>query len=390
MEILFGIIAFAFFYSYIGYGLLLFLLTLFMKKKNNTNNGAYNEEELPEICLFITAYNERDILDEKIINCLNLNYPKDKLEIVFVTDGSNDGSYEYLRVRTEVKVYHEDARKGKITAMNRGMQFVTASIVVFTDANTFLNSESIYIIANEFRDFKVGCVAGSKKVINRGKGNAVETGEGLYWKLESWLKTKDAEFNSAVGAVGELFAIRTKLFEPVEKDVILDDFIISLSIVEKGYTLKYAGDAIATEYASFNVKEELKRKKRIAAGGIQSIFKMKQLLNPFKNGKLAFQYFSHKVSRWTFAPWCFFSLFPINAIIAFQRPESIFFGLTMLLQIIFYLLSITGWTLEKKSLKFKIPFIAYYFTAINFATIQGQFRYFTGKQSAAWDKVKRS
>jgi cellulose synthase/poly-beta-1,6-N-acetylglucosamine synthase-like glycosyltransferase len=389
MEILFWIIAFAFFYSYIGYAILIFIFTTFGKKKKNKQELIFNQE-LPSVCLFITAYNERDILDEKIKNCKNLDYPKDKLDIVFVCDGSNDGSYEYLQTIEGVQVLYKPERRGKINAMNRGMQFVKAPIVVFTDANTTLNSGAIKIIAHEFDNQKVGCVAGQKKVINKGYGNAVETGEGLYWKFESWLKNIDAEFHSPVGAVGELFAIRTNLFDTVEPDVILDDLIISLRIIEKGYILEYAPQAVATEYASFNVKEELKRKKRIAAGGMQTIFRMKQFLNPFKYGKLTFQYFSHKVTRWTFAPWFFFLLLPLNIFITFFPSYNLFYASLLTLQILFYIFSIAGFILEKQNIKFKLLFIAYYFTAINFATIQGQFRYFRGKQSAAWDKVRRS
>ncbi len=389
MEIVFWIIALAFFYSYIGYAILISIFTLF-RKKNTNKNEITSQHDLPHVCLFITAYNERDILDDKITNCKNLDYPKNKLDILFVCDGSDDGSHEFLKTVDGINVLHKPERRGKINAMNRGMQHVKAPIVIFTDANTALNREAIKIIAQKFSNQNVGCVAGQKKVINKGHGNAVETGEGLYWKFESWLKNKDAEFHSAVGAVGELFAIRTKLFEAVEPDTILDDLIISLRIIEKGYTLEYAPMAIATEYASFNVKEELKRKKRIAAGGMQTIFRMKQFLNPFKHGKLSFQYFSHKVSRWTFAPWCFFLLFPLNIILVFYPAFNWFYAVLLILQLVFYILAFAGLVFEKHNIKFKLLFVAYYFTAINAATIQGQFRYLRGKQSAAWDKVKRS
>ena len=159
---------------------------------------------------------------------------------MFVTDGSNDGSQDFLRQFPEITVHHEDQRRGKINAMNRGMQFIASPIVIFTDANTSLNKEAIKVIVSKFFDPTVGCVAGCKKVISTDQSGAAEAGEGVYWKFESWLKMKDAQFHSAVGAVGELFAIRTHLFEPVPDDTVLDDFMISFNIVSKGYFLEFA------------------------------------------------------------------------------------------------------------------------------------------------------
>ena len=388
MIILFWILLFAVFYTYIGYAILLFFLTIFKKKKKDPEISD-SAPDWPEVSLFITAYNERNILKEKIENCFSLDYPKGKLKIVFVTDGSNDGSQDFLRQFPEITVHHEDQRRGKINAMNRGMQFIASPIVIFTDANTSLNKEAIKVIVSKFFDPTVGCVAGCKKVISTDQSGAAEAGEGVYWKFESWLKMKDAQFHSAVGAVGELFAIRTHLFEPVPDDTVLDDFMISFNIVSKGYFLEYAPNAIASETASFNVAEELKRKVRIAAGGMQTLFRMKHLLNPFRYGKLSFQYFSHKVTRWTFAPWCFFGLLPVNLIIAILNPELHFYILTLAIQTIFYMMVVLGWIFEKINLRVKLIFLPYYFTAINFATIRGQFRYLLGKQSAAWDKAKR-
>jgi cellulose synthase/poly-beta-1,6-N-acetylglucosamine synthase-like glycosyltransferase len=389
MILIFGILVFAVFYTYFGYALLIALLTIGFKRKQ-TKRTHTPESKLPEVCLFITAYNEYSILAEKIQNCRELDYPKQKLKIVFVTDGSNDGSPEFLATYPEITVYHENERRGKINAMNRGMQFVKSPIVVFTDANTSLNPEAIKVIAYEFSDPKVGCVAGRKRVIPTGAESAAEAGEGLYWKFESWLKAKDAQFHSAVGAVGELFAIRTELFEPVEPDTILDDLIISFRIVEKGFRLAYVPGAVASEKASFNVREELKRKTRIAAGGIQTMLRTRKLLNPLRNGRLAFQYFSHKVTRWTFAPWCFFLLLPVNIVLALdEQPEQWHFKVLLILQLTFYILGLFGYIFEKSRIKNMISFIAYYFIAINMATIIGQFRYLKGKQSAAWDKAKR-
>jgi cellulose synthase/poly-beta-1,6-N-acetylglucosamine synthase-like glycosyltransferase len=388
MTVLFWILFIAFFYAYFGYAVLLFIITRF-RPRSAKSELPENTEEWPEVSLFITSYNEIDILDKKVENCTTLDYPKDKLKVVFVTDGSNDGSYEYLLRYSHIKVHHEEPRKGKVNALNRGMQHTTSDIVIFTDANTHLNSDVIKLMAAHFSDPKVGCVAGRKKVENNDIASAAGAGEGLYWRFESWLKELDARFFAPVGAVGELFAIRRSLFEAVAPDTILDDMMISFNVLRKGYKLTYEPGAIASEKASFDVKEELKRKVRIAAGGIQALIRLRDLLNPFRHGRLAFQFFSHKVSRWTFAPWCFFLMYPVNAAIMFSDTEGIFWWLTFILQNFFYLLAFLGWISETSGQRFPPAFLPYYFTAINLATIKGQLRYCKGKQPAAWDKAKR-
>jgi cellulose synthase/poly-beta-1,6-N-acetylglucosamine synthase-like glycosyltransferase len=169
----------------------------------------------------------------------------------------------------------------------------------------------------------------------------------------------DAELYSAVGAVGELFAVRRELFEEVEPDTILDDFIISMRIARKGYKIAYTPHAFAEEMASLNVKEELKRKIRIAAGGIQSIPRLKQLLNPFRYGIFSWQFFSHKIMRWTLAPLSLFLLFVINGIIVFRQGlsgYSDFYTLFFYMQLICYLLAVAGWFLENYKLRLKIMF----------------------------------
>jgi cellulose synthase/poly-beta-1,6-N-acetylglucosamine synthase-like glycosyltransferase len=196
-----------------------------------------------------------------------------------------------------------------------------------------------------------------------------------------------------VGAVGELFAIRTALFEDVETDTLLDDFIISLRIAQRGYHIAYTPNAYAEETASLNIKEELKRKIRIAAGGVQTIFRLKSLLNPFKYGLLSWQYFSHKVLRWTLAPISLVLLFFVNLFIVYQQnswTEFQFYTLFLYLQIFSYLLAAVGWFFENRKLRFKILFVPYYFVTINYAAIRGIFRYFKGQQSVNWEKAKRA
>lgn len=391
MIILFWFFVFVIFYAFAGYGILLFVLIrlkrLFFKKPD-----VIVEEEDPLVTLFVTAYNERDFVDAKVRNSRDLNYPKNKLRFVWVTDGSDDGTPELLKNYEDVSVYHQPERKGKIAAMNRGIQFIETPIVVFSDANTLLGKDSVRRIVNLFRDPKVGCVSGEKRIYGKEADSAAGAGEGLYWKYESTLKKWDAELYSVVGAAGELFAVRTDLLEEVEPDTLLDDFIISLRIAMKGYTIQYDPDAYAIETASQNVQEELKRKIRISAGGIQSIIRLRSLLNFFKYGILSFQYISHRVLRWTLAPLFLLLIIPMNLWISVKQGgpvDASFYSILFWLQVMFYLAALLGWLLENRKIKLKVFFVPYYFFIMNLSVFLGFFRYIKKKQSVNWERAKR-
>jgi cellulose synthase/poly-beta-1,6-N-acetylglucosamine synthase-like glycosyltransferase len=394
LEIIFWILFLIVFYTFAGYAILLAILLFFKNLFSpEKTNPEIENAELPLVCMFVTAYNESDYVDMKVKNMMELDYPIEKMQFLWITDGSNDDTPDILQKYPLMEVHHLPERNGKIHAMNRGMHFVKAPIVIFSDSNTTLCREAVKIIVKTFGNPKVGCIAGEKRVLSKTTDNAAGSGENLYWKYESWVKRMDSELNSAVGAVGELFAIRGELFEEVENDTILDDFIISLRIAEKGYQIAYTPDAYAMETASVNVAEELKRKVRIAVGGLQTITRLRSLLNPFKYGLLSLQYISHKVLRWTTAPIALFCLPLVNLLILLKTPEPNNFKFYLYFfycQSLMYILAFLGWLLEQQKLRFKALFVPYYFTAMNYASIRGWVRFLKGKQSVNWEKSKRA
>jgi len=393
LELVFWILLFLLFYTYIGYALVLYLLLKIKKVLFPKKILSFDSSYEPDVCLFVTAFNEKDFIKQKVENSFSLDYPKEKIQYLWITDGSNDGTPDLLKKYDLLEVHHLPERRGKMHAMNRGVKFVKAPIIIFSDTNTILGKQSVREIVTRFSNKKTGCVAGEKRIVEKDADAAAGAGEGLYWKMESWIKKMDAELNSAVGAVGELFAIRTELFEDVETDTLLDDFMISLRIVQKGYNIAYTSNAYAEETASLNVGEEFKRKIRIAAGGIQSIFRLKSLLNPFQYGLYSWQYFSHKVLRWTLAPVSLFLILPVNLLIVWQQNgwfEFQFYPVMLYIQLLCYLMAALGWYLENKKLHFKLLFVPYYFLFINYTSIRGIFRYFKGKQSVVWEKAKRA
>lgn len=393
MEIVFWILLLIVFYTFAGYAILLTIL-LPVKRLASPEKQIQRSDcpGLPRVCMFMAAYNEINYVAAKVTNLLSLDYPADKIQFLWITDGSDDGTPDLLKKYPQMEVHHLQERKGKIHAMNRGMQFVEAPVVIFSDSNTILCKDAIRVIVDTFNDPKVGCIAGEKRIVNHKADDAAGAGENIYWKFESWIKRMDSQLNSAVGAVGELFAIRTELYTEVESDTILDDFIISLRIAEKGYRIAYTPQAYAIETASVNVSEELKRKIRIAAGGLQTIGRLKELLNPFRFGWLSFQYISHKVLRWTMAPLALFSLLIVNFLIILKKESQIidFYLVFFYFQLFMYFLALIGWLFERYKIRFKALFIPFYFVAMNYASIKGMLRFFKGKQSVNWEKSQRA
>ena len=390
-ETVFWISLLVIFYTYIGYGMLLYVLVRLKECFRQTPPPPLPADcMLPELTLFITAYNEEDVVDDKMRNSLSLDYPADKLHILWITDGSNDRTNERLSHWPQATVLYQPQREGKTAALNRGIRFVTTPLVVFTDANTHLNREALREIVRAFANPKVGCVAGEKRIALQDKDNAASGGEGLYWKYESALKQLDSRLYSAVGAAGELFAIRRELYEEMPADTLLDDFILSLRIAMQGYKIAYCTQAYAIESGSADMREEQKRKVRIAAGGLQSIWRLRELLNPFRYGVLTFQYVSHRVLRWSLAPVLLFALLPLNIAILLAGGSPVCYGTILALQLLFYIMGGWGYYLSTRQVKNKLLFIPYYFLFMNINVMKGVNYLRKKKGTGAWEKAKRT
>lgn len=388
-------------YTYAGYGVILYLMVClkrWLKGKSQTPELPA-DENLPEVTLLICAFNEQEVIEEKMKNTNNLDYPSDKLHIMWVTDGSTDNTNEYLKAYPNVQIVFSPERRGKTAALNHGISEVKTPLTVLTDANTMINREAIREIVRCFMDPQVGCVAGEKRVMARTEGDVAAEGEGLYWKYESTLKRLDSELYSAMGAAGELNAIRTNLYQPMPEEALLDDFVMSMRMVDEGYKIAYTSEAYALEYGSANLEEEGKRKRRIAAGGLQSTWWLRSMLLPFtsQQGKrqgwsrwlVAFQLLSHRVLRWTITPIAMMALIPLNVALVMMKAGTVY-TVVWILQLLFYLAALGGYMLEQRGRKNKLLYVPYYFLFMNINVFRGMHYLRTHQGGGAWEKAKRS
>jgi cellulose synthase/poly-beta-1,6-N-acetylglucosamine synthase-like glycosyltransferase len=391
LKIAFWICAFLVFYTYLGYGMLLWLLVRLkriVKGKAERKALPSDDAELPEVTFMVCAYNEQDIVDMKMKDIYQLDYPKDKLHITWVTDGSSDDTNNRLKAYPDVEIIFTPERKGKTAALNHGLSLVKSEITVMTDANTMVNTGAIREIVRLMQDHKVACVAGEKRVMARHEGQAAAEGEGLYWKYESALKRMDSELYSAMGAAGELNAIRTALYEPMPENALLDDFVMSMGMVDKGYKIAYSSDAYASEYGSADLQEESKRKRRIAAGGLQSCWWLRRMMNPFRQPIVAFQFVSHRVLRWSITPFALMALIPLNVALVIMNA-GIVYTIIWILQIIFYTAAFCGYLLEQRGRRSKLLYVPYYFLFMNMNVFKGIPYLYSHRGGGTWEKAKR-
>lgn len=379
------------FYTYIGYGIILYIILkikqLFFSKELEPILPL-DDRLLPNVTLMICAYNEEDIIAEKMANIRQLDYPTDKFCCMWVTDGSTDRSNELLSHYPEVTLVFSPERKGKAAAMQHGLKENKAPYVVFTDANTMLNPGALKEIVRQFMKDNVSCVSGEKRVAARYEGQTAAEGEGLYWKYESTLKRWDSDLYSAMGAAGELFAVCMSHYREAPSNALLDDFMMSMLIVKDGHRIAYTKEAYALEYGSANMQEESKRKRRIAAGGLQSIWWLRDMMNPFKYPKVSFQFVSHRVLRWSITPFALLALIPLNLALVLLR-SGLTYDVIGVLQVFFYTAATAGALMAKMGRKSKLLYVPYYFLFMNLNVFRGINYLRTHKSSGTWEKAQR-
>jgi cellulose synthase/poly-beta-1,6-N-acetylglucosamine synthase-like glycosyltransferase len=390
MEILFWTSAAAIGYAYLGYGLLAWgLAGLRRRARHPAATATLPDGACPRVAFVIPACNEADVIAAKVIDTLSLDYPRDRLQVIVVTDGSDDGTADLVARIPGILHLHEAVRRGKAAAMNRAVGHAgPADIVCFSDANTRVRPRSLRHMAAAFADPSVGAVSGEKQVIR--DADSPVSGESAYWRYESAMKRLDARLHSAVGAAGELFCVRRALAEPIPDDTLLDDLHVSLAVCRKGYRIAYEPAAVAEEPPSLDLGDETRRKVRIAAGAFQTILRFRALLLPWPYPVTAFQLVSRRVFRWVVCPLAIPLLLIANLALAMSPAPHGFYLLTLTGQSAFHALALLGWHRARRGLRSAaLLHLPFYFDFMHACMWAGFVRFIRGRQQVTWHRARR-
>jgi biofilm PGA synthesis N-glycosyltransferase PgaC len=352
----------------------------------------------PSVTLLIAAYNEEEVLERKIANSLELDYPRDRLQILVAADGSSDRTTEIVRTFAGkgVLLSYDPERRGKMAAINRAMPMATGEIVVFSDANNLYERDALRELTAPFADGSVGAVTGAK-VIVEGDG-ALGGSEGLYWRYESFIKSMETRLSTCTGVSGEILAVRRELFKPAPEGVINDDFYIGMRVVRQGRRVVYAPQALSYERVSASAQDEVARRARIVAGRFQALTMARELLpgRPL----VAWQVISHKFAR-PLVPLAMIGALVTNVTAAVRPSEAGWpdalrlaapYGwIALACQVIFYaaaLLPRAG--VRPAGIAGRLLYLPSFLVDSNVAALVGMIRFATGRQSAQWQRVRRA
>jgi cellulose synthase/poly-beta-1,6-N-acetylglucosamine synthase-like glycosyltransferase len=385
---LFWISAFLIVYSYFLYPCILFALYSiaqirrdwqYLSGRNDRRIYALRQEELPSVSLVIAAYNEQRHLPDRIINIRNLEYPRNKLEVIIVSDGSDDRSNEILSGATDeqIRTILLPSRKGKANALNVGVAQATNDILIFSDAATLFAPDSIQKLVRHFSGPKVGVVCGLLKF--KATAESQQT-EGIYWKYETIIRLMEARFGATLTASGAIYALRRQCFQPISSETVIEDFVVPMRARQLGYSVIFDPEATGIEYAAPSVSGEFTRRVRLAVGSFRA---MGELIRVRMNFMTRLAFISHKLLRWL-VPFFLIALLLSNAFLVKSVPYRVGF----LTQSLFYLWAVVGYMFREQMKRIRFGLLGYFWLAMNVAFLVGFWKYLFGRQDSAWKRVE--
>jgi cellulose synthase/poly-beta-1,6-N-acetylglucosamine synthase-like glycosyltransferase len=377
-------------YAYAGYPLVLIALGSLKQVKSDLRFGLARRSRRasrhvagwPRVSIVFAAHNEEAVIAQKMLNCADLDYPAESLEILVGCDGCTDATAALARAAAlpTASVYEFPDRRGKPAVLNRLLPRARGEIVVFSDANTEFEPDAIHALVRHFKRAEIGCVCGELRLRSRG-GQA--TGEQIYWRLETLLKFLESRLNMLVGANGAVFAIRRSLFAPIPADGIVEDFLIAMNVRAAGHRVVYEPEAIAWEEVAPNVRQEFRRRVRIGAGNFHALRHTWRMLKPTA-GAVALAFRSHKVCRWLVP--LFLAAAQISAAVLAREP---LYGVAAAIGGVLVLLAVLGHRLDLRARYWAPASIPYYFLSMNLALLLGLIAFGRGSQSIVWTPTAR-
>jgi cellulose synthase/poly-beta-1,6-N-acetylglucosamine synthase-like glycosyltransferase len=367
-------------YTYLLYPVLLWVLTWWRREPVFADPRRW-----PRVSVVLAAYNEAAVIRDKIENTLALDYPKDLLELIIVSDGSTDDTDKIAGDYADrgIQLMRMAQNGGKTLAQNAGCRLAKGDILVFSDANSMYEPNALKELVRLFTDARVGCVCGELHYANP-RQVAAAKGEGLYWRYERFLKRRESLLGSSLGANGSIYALRRELFVELDGDII-SDFIMPLRIWRGGSRVVYGPAAVAVESAGNSFEDELGRRTRIIARSMHGLWTERAVLNPFRHGLFALQMISHKVLRWL-VPVLLLTLLAASIALA----AAPFYKAMLALQLVFYLLALLGYLLQQRVGRLAPLYLPAYFCAINLGAFLGLWNFLRGERYRIWKPVSRS
>jgi cellulose synthase/poly-beta-1,6-N-acetylglucosamine synthase-like glycosyltransferase len=378
MITLFWILLSIIIYTFLGYPLLLVILT-----KCNKNN-LVKKDIAPSVSVIIAAHNEEMVIKNKLIQTLALDYPQNKFEIIVVSDASTDRTNEIVTsmCNERVRLLAFSQHNGKTFVQNQAAKAAKGEILVFSDATTVFHCQLLKKIVRNFADEEVGAVGG--ELVYKAKGqSSVGQGNGLYWRFEIFLKKRESQITSLVGVSGCCYAVKKEYYEEIKPELI-SDFVIAQLIYKKGKKVVYEPEAISYEETNDNERDEFRMRVRVAVRTLYGLWQMKSLLNPFRYGFFSVQLISHKILRYL-VPVLLILLFLVNVILQVNNQFWIY-KLILYLQVIFYVSAMLGWIFQKRKTFISI---AFYFCLTNFALLIGMVKFLRGERQVLWSPMRK-
>jgi cellulose synthase/poly-beta-1,6-N-acetylglucosamine synthase-like glycosyltransferase len=378
MVVVFWLLAAVIVYIYAGYPLLLGLLSAIGVRRPVKKSDAE-----PPVTLIISAFNEAEVIAEKIRNSLAIHYPRERLEVIVVSDASDDGTDAIVEqfAGDGVRLLRMNDRGGKTLGLNAAVRAARGEILVFSDANAMYEREALRVMVRNFSDPDVGAVVGESTYADAQGG--AQQNESLYWKYETGIKRLETQIGSTVGGDGAIYAIRRALYRDMRADA-LSDFVNPMQIVMGGHRCIYEPEARSIEDAAEGFDKEFRRKVRIVNRAWRALWSVKPLLNPLRYGLFSLQIVSHKLLRWL-APAFLAAFFIVSAALA---PRALLYQVAFGLQALFYLCAALGHLLRGRASLPRIVSIPYYFCLVNLASALGIIDAYRGKTYATWATVR--
>jgi cellulose synthase/poly-beta-1,6-N-acetylglucosamine synthase-like glycosyltransferase len=334
--------------------------------------------ELPEVSLIIPAYNEERHLADKLVNVRALDYPKDALDILFVSDGSTDGTSAILRDAEggNIRVSYLAERAGKADALNHAVTWARHDLLVFSDAATLFAPDAVKKLVRHFSDPRVGVMCGALQF--RAGAESQQT-EGVYWRYESMLRLMESRLGVTLNASGAIYAIRRECFVPIPANTLVEDLVVPLAARRRGFRVGYDPEATAVDFAPPTVADEFTRRVRIATGSFRALGQIfSARLDPLTAGAFV----SHKLLRW-FLPFFLVGMLVTSAALLDSPLYRALFGL----QVLFYGWGLVGYLFRPRIQGIRFALLAYYLLAIHLAFLVGFVRYLSGRREIEWRQV---